>query len=401
MRKAGLTKHQPPQEQMNDSSLSIQPRKTSQEVAASASAALAKATIEAKFVIALQRPRSVLNARAAILDACKRPRFAEGAWYDIPNRGNGFTIRFAEQALNAWKNVDVQSVTAWENEDQRLVRITVTDLEQNLSYADEVLLNKTVERTRLKDGQQALSFRENSDGKRVYLVACTEDELLLKVNSAKSKVIRNSGLRLIPQDILEEAAEVIFATLKNGGEDTKATVKKITDGFGSLGVGPSDLEEYLGHKLESCSPKEIQTLRSIFIEIKDGESAWGDFVKPKPTVVEVKVRPSQDDQIPGAETPEKHPEATPEPRNVASEPHAKAQPPNSRLDGLRKFFIEAGISEVALMALVRVRYPETDSLAGLDDVEAIAPHVVNAILRNKAGFVAEIRAGAKDGSLPL
>jgi hypothetical protein len=306
MRKVRQQTPQETSQEMNESTLAVQPRKTSQEVAASASAALAKATIEAKFVIALQRPRSVLNARAAILDACKRPRFAEGAWYNIPNRGEGFTIRFAEQALNAWKNVDVQSVTAWENEDQRLVRITVTDLEQNLSYADEVLLNKTVERTRIKDGQHPISVRENSEGKKVFLVACTEDELLLKVNAAKSKVIRNSGLRLIPQDILEEAAEVIFATLKHGGEDTKSTVKKITDGFGSLGVSPSDLEEYLGHKLESCSPKEVQTLRSIFLSIKDGESAWGDFLKSESVGGFPK-----DDHEPAKQDPLKQPDATP------------------------------------------------------------------------------------------
>jgi len=109
-------------------------------------------------------------------------------------------------------------------------------------------------------------------------------------------------------------------------------------------------------------------------------------------VVEVRqIAPANADR---AETPEKPPEATPEP------PAAKPST-NSRLDGLRKFFTEAGISEGALMALVRVRYPETDSLAGLDDVEAIAPHVINGILRTKAGWVAEIRAGTKDGSLPL
>ena len=116
--------------------------------------------------------------------------------------------------------------------------------------------------------------------------------------------------------------------------------------------------------------------------------------QPAPTFEIEPPTTTEADEIPGAETPEKQPEATPEP------PTTKPAP-NSRLDGLRKFFSEAGISEGALMALVRVRYPETDSLAGLDDVEAIAPHVINGILRTKAGWVAEIRAGTKDGSLPL
>lgn len=219
-------------------SLDLTPqRQTSHEISAQATASLARATIEAKFAMAHHRRRSVLEARASILDACKRQAFADGAWYKIPNRGEGFTIRFAEQALNAWRNVDVQAVTGWENESQRLIRVTVTDLESNLSFADEVLINKTVERSTLKPDQVPISVRENTDGKKVYLLAATEDEMSVKVNAAKSKVIRNAGLRLIPQDILEEAEEAIRQTKSKGGCDVMGDVKKVTDAFhGSVSV---------------------------------------------------------------------------------------------------------------------------------------------------------------------
>lgn len=208
-------------------------RPNSHEVSAAASAALAKATIEAKFTIALHRPRSYMQARETILEACKRERFAEGALYRKPIKSKGkdtfiegLSIRFAEHALNSWRNVDVSSVTAWENEDQRLVRITVTDLESNLSYADEILLNKTVERSKVYEGQVVVGTRQNTVGEKVFIVRATEDDLQNKLNAAKSKAIRNSGLRLIPQDILEEAEESIRETQAKGGKDTKGGGQK-------------------------------------------------------------------------------------------------------------------------------------------------------------------------------
>lgn len=141
--------------------------------------------------------------------------------------------------------------------------------------------------------------------------------------------------------------------------------------------------------------------------------------------VEVRVAPvevrqiatAKVEQISGSETPDRNTAppagasenrvegsaqgATAPPTSQPTKPEPPAPPSNSRLVGLRKFFTDSGITEGALMTLVRVRYPETDSLAGLDDVEANAPHVINAVLRNKAGFVAEIRASAKDGTLPI
>lgn len=382
-------------EEMNQSSLIIQPKATSQEIAASASAALAKATIEAKFVIALQRPRSILTARASILDACKRPAFADGAMYRKKqgrkqvgtrwedNYIEGLSIRFAEQALNAWRNVDVSSVTAWEDDNARLVRITVTDLETNLSYADEVMLAKTVERKTVRDGQEVIGERETSDGGKVFIVRTTDEEMMNKVNAAKSKAIRNSGLRLIPQDILEEAEEAIRETREKGGGDPRAQVKKLTDAFGSIGVPPTELESYLGHPLEQTSPKELGDLRAIFTAIRDGEARWNDYrvSQSASTQTEVRVK-TQADEVPGAEAPEP-PTETPKP--------VTAPQPTTRVSNVRSFLTGSGITEAAALAKIHNMFPETDSLSTIEEVEANAPNVINAILRGKTSFVNVVR----------
>lgn len=281
------------------------------EVAISAMAAKAKAEVEAKFVIALQRPRNIMDARASILAACKRPGFAETARYRKPVGGNqtidGLSIRFAETAIQAMRNITVDTSTIWEDDEKRTVRISVTDLESNLSYGKDVTIAKTVERRRLKDGQDAVSKRTNSTGQTVYIVAATEDEIANKVSSQESKVIRNCGLRLIPQDILDEAEQTIISTLENGGTDPAQDVKKISDAFSVIGVRPSDLESYLGNSLASISKKQLTELRAIYAAVKDGEASFIDYIREKQAadgakIISVQTTPAQTQQQPPADT---------------------------------------------------------------------------------------------------
>lgn len=246
---------------------------------------MAKSTIEAKFTVALHNPRKELDARQRLIESCDRPRFAAAALYAKPVGGStieGLSIRFAEAAIQAWRNVDISAVTAWEDNKQRLVRITVTDLESNISYSDEVLLNKTVERKFVRKGQTVLSERQNTNGEKTYLVIATEDEMQNKLNAAKSKSIRNSGLRLIPQDILEECQDKIRATIANGGgESIGDKVKGICDAFAPIGVKPSDLEAFLGHSLDQISPSELVDLRAVYTTISEGEATWAQYMEGK------------------------------------------------------------------------------------------------------------------------
>lgn len=251
---------------------------SSGSLAVSAMAAKAKAEVEARYTIALHRPRSFEQARDTILAACERPEFAKGALYRKPVGGgktvDGLSIRFAEEALKAMTNICTDAMIVWDDEEKRQIRVTVTDLETNTTYTDEILISKTVERRALKDGQEKLGERLNSYGDKVFIVAATEDDMANKVNAAKSKIIRNNGLRLVPQDILEEAEALIWHTLEKGGADSKAEVKKICDAFSAIGVKPKDLERYLGHTLDSISPKELVGLRGIYTAIKDQETTW-------------------------------------------------------------------------------------------------------------------------------
>lgn len=302
-------------------------------MATAAMAAKAKATVEARYVIALQpqNRRQFDVVRQSILSACKRSEFAESARYKKPVGGGtieGFSIRFAEEAIKAMKNISVESTTIYEDDSIRTVQINVTDLENNICYGKEISVAKTVERKSLKTGQVPISKRENSNGQITYLVEATEDEIANKIASAESKIIRNCGLRLVPSDILEEAEQEILRTLETGGADPKAAIKKLSDAFAMFNVSVSELAKYLGHPLETTSPKEIADLRAIYTTIKDGTSSWADYqsepvekpTKPaiakkktetapaQTTTIEVTATPAEEDNI--DTSPETSPTAT-------------------------------------------------------------------------------------------
>ena len=135
----------------------------------------------------------------------------------IPIRG--LSIRFAEAALRMAGNIDVQMQAVFDDEWKRIVRITVMDLETNFAYTSEATIDKTVERRDAKD-RQVLATRQNSEGRLVYVVPATEQEIALKQGSAVSKAICTQGLRLIPGEILDECKHLIIATRAKGAKDS-------------------------------------------------------------------------------------------------------------------------------------------------------------------------------------
>lgn len=254
--------------------------KTSGELASSSATAHSKALVEAKYIMALQRPRNILAVRDKILEACARPGFAGSAWYSKPvgnSKVRGPSIRFAETAIQCMTNITVMPSIVYEDREKLVLDVQVIDLESNTSYGDQVTISKTVER-KDKRGREVIGERTNTFGDVVYIVLATEDEMANKTNAAKSKIIRNSGLRLIPQDLIEEAEWAVRETLEKGGDDPAKEKKRMADAFSFIGIKPAELEKYLGHSVDSISPAELSDLREVYSTLKDGEAKWSDYV---------------------------------------------------------------------------------------------------------------------------
>lgn len=253
------------------------------ETASTAVAAQAQAAVQARYVMALQRPRDLDEVRVRVLKECRRPGFAEAALYRKPVGKTpviGPSIRFAEAVLRCMTNVLVEVQTTYDDEEKRVIRVSVTDLESNLTYPTDKVITKTVERRQAKG--EVLGERLNSFGDRVFIVRATEDDLLVKEAAIVSKTIRTNGLRLIPGDILDEAIATVRATLETGAKsDPEAERKKLVDAFASLGVMPPDLKVYLGHDVGQCAPAEIADLRLVYRTLKDGEATWAEIMETR------------------------------------------------------------------------------------------------------------------------
>lgn len=253
------------------------------ETAAVAVAERERAAVEARYKMALMRPRSPDEARRRILDHCKRKTFADAARYAIPVGGKkivGPSIRFVETALAEWGNILVQCSVVWDDTEERRVEIAVTDLERNLCYPKEVVIRKTMEKRSLRKGQVAIGQRPNASGDIVYIVEATEGDMLTKQGALESKAIRTTGLRILPADIVEEAMEQVTATLRSGAvQDPLQAKKALVDTFASVGVYPEALAEYLGHPLEQTTDAERDDLKVMFRSIRDGVATWADLVE--------------------------------------------------------------------------------------------------------------------------
>lgn len=254
------------------------------ETAGSAAAAQAKALVEARYIMAVRRPRNDEEVRQKLLKECKRPSFAAVAIYRKPiGQGiEGPSIRFAEAALRMMTNITIDTMTVYDDMTKRIVRVTVTDLEANLPYAQDVTIEKTVERRKTKPGDQILRIRQNSTGDTVYILIATDDEILNKQNALISKAIRTQGLRLVPGDLIDEALWEVRETRKReDAQDPDAAKRKIFDAFNDLGVTAGQLAEWLGHAGDKLQPKEMSDLRGIYAALRDNETTWREVMDAK------------------------------------------------------------------------------------------------------------------------
>ncbi|RYF09824.1 MAG: hypothetical protein EOO77_22915 [Oxalobacteraceae bacterium] len=246
-------------------------------------AAAIKAQVEARYIVALRRPRDIDHVREVILKDCRRPGFADGAMYEL-KRGKepirGLTIRYAESAMQAMTNMECTTMTIYDDKQKRIVRVQVVDLESNATAGKDITIEKTQERSFLKQGQVPLGVRKNSRGQNTYVVEATDDEVTAKEGNLASRAKRNLILSLVPGYIKEESEDLIRETMRTeAATDPDAHKRRLLDGFSRLGINSTALKGYLGRtELDSMSPDELTEMRGLFTSIRDGHATWNDLV---------------------------------------------------------------------------------------------------------------------------
>jgi hypothetical protein len=275
-------------EQHNNTSLELgqQPlAMEKRELASDVLASMARAQVQARYIVAQGKPRDWDVVRQRILKDCERPSFAETAFYRKPmgtSSVEGLSIRFAESAQRAMGNLMPERPVIYDDLTKRIVRITMTDLESNVTHYKDVILEKSVERKNSK-GRNVLSQRLNSYGEVVYIVEATEDELLTKESAISSKIERQLTLKILPGDIQDEAKRAIRDTLNKADKaDPNAAKNRLVDAFDDLGVRVNDLKAFLGvDSLDGIQPTDIKQLREIYTAIKEGETNWREVIEAR------------------------------------------------------------------------------------------------------------------------
>jgi hypothetical protein len=253
------------------------------ETATSAQAAQAQAQVLARYAMAERHPRNMFDVEERLNRECQRPRFAAQARYCIPYSGTnvtGLSIRFAEAAARIMGNIDLDIRVVWDDDEKRVISVKATDLETNTSYGGDIVIEKVVERRKLRQGMKPIRTRVNSYGDRLHIVPATEQEVRNKAGAEVSKFMRDNILRLLPADIKDACLEQIEMTqTKADAEDPDAAAKAIAKGFKGLGISAAQLEELLGHSLEGTAPAELAKLRGWYKALQDNVVDWNTLLE--------------------------------------------------------------------------------------------------------------------------
>lgn len=181
------------------------------------------------------------------------PAFAQSAFYTVPNRGSGPSIRFAEEVARVYGNFEYGHRELSRETGKSEVEVYAWDKEKN-NYSKRQLTVMHIVDT--KHGPKKLTDQADIDN---------------KIANVASKQIRGRILALMPKWLVQDAIEACKKTLTGASDEpVSVRVRKMTQAFAKYGVNGGHLEAYLGHKLEDTTLDELVDMTGIFNALKEG-----------------------------------------------------------------------------------------------------------------------------------
>lgn len=214
------------------------------------------AEAQGQLTLAKRFPRSVAAATAEFMESCKSPEFAAQAFYSVPNRGSGPSIRFAEEAARCYSNFIYGHRELSRSEGKSEIEVYAWDMEKNNRSTRQITVMHVID---TKNGPKPCRDQAEIDN--------------LIANKA-SKQMRGRILALMPKHMLAMGQEMCKRTLAGGNEKPLADrINSMIQAFGRYGVGIKHVETYLGHSIDNTTTDELADLIGIFTAIKEGAKA--------------------------------------------------------------------------------------------------------------------------------
>lgn len=220
------------------------------------------AEAQGQLTLAKRFPRSVSAAIVEFLEACNSPDFAATAFYTVPNRGSGPSIRFAEEAARCYGNFVYGHRELSRSEGKSEIEVYAWDMEKNNRSTRQI----TVMHVRDKQGGATKLTDQGDIDNRIANVA--------------SKQMRGRILALMPKHLVAAGVAAAKRTLAGNGEKPlRDRVIAMSQAFGRFGVTNVMLVAHLGHSVDDTTIDELADLTGIYNAIKEGAKA-SDYFKP-------------------------------------------------------------------------------------------------------------------------
>lgn len=216
----------------------------------------AVAEAQGQLTLAKRFPRDLIAAHSELMSACKSKAFAEVAFYSVPNRGNGPSIRLAEEIARVYGNFQYGHRELSRDTGKSEVEVFAWDMEKNNRSIRQITVNHIQD---TKNGPKTLTDQSDIDN---------------KIANIASKQVRGRILALMPKWLVQDAVIECRRTLAgNNDEPLDARIRKMVQAFGKLGVTQTVIENWLGKPVSELTGEELVDLQGMYNAIKEGASA--------------------------------------------------------------------------------------------------------------------------------
>ena len=211
------------------------------------------AEVQGQLILAKRFPRDLNAAYAELMESCSLQAMAQQAFYSVPNRGTGPSIRLAEEIARVFGNFEFGHRELSRGDGKSEVEVYAWDKQTNNRSIRQITVMHTVD---TKQGPKVLRDQADIDN---------------RIANVASKQVRGRILAMMPKWLVQDAVDKCKATLAGTtSEPISVRVRKMTQAFAQYGVSDKHLTDHLGHALDETTVDELVDLIGIFNAIKEG-----------------------------------------------------------------------------------------------------------------------------------